>query len=168
MKTFMLLFTGCILLSSFSTRGKQKDKIAVEFYITPRNAKYGWYNNGVENFDFKRKSIKVAFDKRTYTTLTETDSLYELYHVRKVFNKDILEKMIYKSERAIDDTLDIKRIAIIIHRKGGIDTIFVDRNYIFSLRSKLYKVSKEFSSFLEGLMPVGIKENWINDLPAML
>lgn len=157
-----------VFLSSFLTSQKQRGKVTVDFYITPRNAKYGWYNNGVENFDFNRKSVKVPFDRRSYTTITEKDSLYELYYKRILIDNNILSSMILKSSEVKNDTFDIKRIAVIINKKPKSDTIFVDRNYIFSLKGKLYKMDKEFLSFIERLMPIEIKENWINDLPPML
>jgi hypothetical protein len=162
------LLSGSILLSYFLIIKRPKEKINVDFYLTPRNANYGWYNNGIENFAFRRKSVKVSFDKRSYATITEKDSLYELYYKRQVLSIDILDSMIYKSQKVVNNTLDIKRIAIIVNKKPKSDSIFIDRNYNFFLDGKLYRVNKKFSSYLESLMPIEMRENWTNDLPARL
>lgn len=168
MRVTTISFLFISLFYSYSSIGNKENKVSVEFYITPRNVNYGWYNNGVESFDFHKRSVKASYENRSYTTLTKSDSLYELYYIKKMTNPEVIDKMLRTCEESIDDSVDIKRIAIILNRKNKTDTIFIDRNYNFPLHGKVYKANQELSSYLENIMPHQIKENWINNLPARL
>jgi hypothetical protein len=139
-------------VSSFAQKFK-----TVELYITPRNVTYGWYDNGVFQFKHNKKSIKEPYEKRTYNTLTEKDSVFELFYSKVQMPDSLYNNLIPQKNVAID----IKRIMIVIPKK---DTLFIDRNYNVIKRGKCYQISNEFKAFIEKYMPSEIKENWINDL----
>jgi len=151
------IVTVFILLNLISSNTQKSQ--TVELYITPRNVRYGWYDNGVFQFKLNKKSIIKPYEERTYSTLNASESVFELFYTKtkipsKLFNDLVPQKNI---------PVDIKRIMIVVSCK---DTMFIDKNYNLIKQDKCYKMSNSLKNILEKCMPIGIRENWINNLPG--
>ena len=134
-----------------------QNMINVELYITPRNVSYGWADNGVFQFELIKMSVKVPYRNKTYSTLTKKDSVFELFYT----NVSMPDSLCKNLKPHSNDTLDIKRIMLVISKK---DTMFIDRFYNVIIKEKNYKISSELKEFIEFYMPLEIKENWLLDL----
>ena len=152
-----IVIIAIMLLNVFVTYSQKTHN--VELYITPRNVTYGWYDNGIFQFKQNKKSIRVPYSSRTYMMTTVIDSVYELFYTKVKMPDSLCKNLTASNEYRTDK----KRIMIIIPHS---DTLFVDRNYNVILKEKSYKISAELKEFLEQYMPIGIKENWVNDLPG--
>lgn len=126
---------------------------SVELYISPRNVSYGWYDNGIFQFKFNKKSIKVIYADRTYNTLTVKDSLFEMFYVKAKMHDSLYNNLV------LNDSVEAhkKRIMILIPKH---DTLFIDVNYNLIRKERCYKLTDGLREFIEGFMPVEIKENW--------
>jgi hypothetical protein len=136
------------------------DKIHSErgqIYITPRKVMYGWYDNGVHQFELKKESIKVPYSLKSYPTLIIKDSIYELFYIEKEISSDLFINLTLNSENCEWE----KRI-LIITAKG--DTSYIDCKYNVIIRGKSYKISEKLKIFIEECMPTEMKENWIHTL----
>lgn len=162
-----MIIKGCfaLLLSFFSTFFGLIDSFenyqhgGVDLYITPRNVNYGWYDNGVFQFGLNYKSVKVPFEKRTFTVKTEKDSVYELYYCRIPKFKCDLKV----SDKYIE--MGKKRILILEHQAASIDTIFIDTNFNLISNNKCYAITDQSKMRLLKLMPQELKDSWMYDLP---
>ena len=128
-----------------------------DIYITPRRVNYGWGDNGIFEFELKKKSIKVPSKERTYMMLTPKRRVYELFYTRVKISDSL-----YQNLTPVNKKLGTERIIILASQK---DTIFIDTYYNVGIKGKCYEISNEFKDFLEKLMPITIRENWQKHLP---
>ena len=150
----VLLITMLLQVNlSYTQQGKK-----VHIYITPKHVNYGWGDNGVFHFKFRKKSITSLYEDKKYYTSVVKDKVYELYYT-KVKMPDSLCNNLKPIE---DDCFHWAKRIMIIHSRR--DTVFINSQYQVIKEGKCYEASKALKNFIEELMPEEIRRNWNNDV----
>jgi hypothetical protein len=158
-------FIGAFTLSvpAKSCKSAKPQETVIEYYISPRNPKYGWSDNGVFQFELSQRSIKKSLAESSYTTISKPDSLFELYYLKQS-TFALTQDSVLTERLSIDSIWVPSRILIIFHADDRTDTVYVDRNYNARMGNLGYKLSPGFKKTLHDIMPLELRENWVYDL----
>lgn len=152
---FSVVFT--LLLHTNSCVNNQTTELS-EIYITPRFVRSsGWSEPGIFLFRLNRQSIKFPYKELNYNTKYVRDSMYGLFYTKVQIPTKLFSELIPLQNQEFG----IKRI-MIVHSTE--DTLFIDNKYNVISNKGYFLPSKDLKKFLESLMPIEMRDNWIYDV----
>ncbi|WP_153797444.1 hypothetical protein [Foetidibacter luteolus] len=150
---------GLLLLLFVSATIKQK-KTKISCYLTPRNVNYGWADQGLFRFNLEQKSIFAPYNKRTYQTGVESDSLHELFYFEDFIADSLLS---FSGADTTNEKFIFARMLIIKKQQSNCDSFLIDRNYNVLYQEHTYKLKESLKRYLINKMPKDIQLNWVYD-----
>lgn len=105
--------------------------------------------------------MKVPFAQRTFTNSVKQDSVYELRHLKKALEPELIKKVQLSTKIYSESDFSTPRILIVINNKKATDTVLVGPFYKVKRGGKVYEIDNSLKEYLIGIMPLELAESWI-------
>ena len=155
---YYFLLLNFILVTSCNT-----DRVRVEMYLTPKDPDYGFYDNGVYQFELNQKSYKESYKDRSYNVITEKDTLHELYYADMYINNKTVRKMFFQKDTDSTFLYQVRGL-FLIYQNDKVDSVLVDGYSTVFSKGRFYSLNKELLFNSIDNIPLELYENWMNNL----